>query len=222
MSHVAELPGCFAVGSDAARAAGATPRAIADFLAWLKAHKEPLVPEAHVARPSMADILVADVRSEGAPTQAGGKAALFDFDTAAWDNDKLERTLRWLRYSRADLLAKIDGLDDMELKSRRLAPDRTLWATLLHIAHAEYGYINRSAGPLAGLSEPPLAGIREELSIVRAMLEDKARTVPAEERTKVVHPVWAARPDEPWTLQKALRRALEHEKEHLAELDSRR
>lgn len=220
MSHVAELPGCFAVGSDAARAAGATPRAIADFLAWLKAHKEPLVPEAHVARPSMADVFVADVRSEGAPTQAGSKAALFDLDTAAWDDDKLERTLRWLSYSRADLLAKIDGLDDTELKSRRLAPDRTLWAMLLHIAHAEYGYINKSAGPLA--SEDAPTGVREELSTVREILEGKARAVPEEARTKIIYPAWAARPDEPWTLQKALRRALEHEKEHLAELDSRR
>ncbi len=219
MSHVAELPGCFAVGSDAARAAGATPHAIADFLVWLKAHKEPLVPEAHVARPSMADIFVADVRSEGAPTQAGSKADLFDFDTAAWNDDKLERTLRWLSYSRSDLLAKIDGLDDAELKSRRLAPDRTLWDTLLHIADAEYGYINSILGPLAEVSETPFAGIREELSRVRKILEGKARAVPEEERTKIIHPTWATRPDEPWTLQKALRRALEHEKKHLAELD---
>ena len=34
MAHVAELPGCFAVGSSAARAAAGTPAAIAQFLQW--------------------------------------------------------------------------------------------------------------------------------------------------------------------------------------------
>ena len=102
MAHVAELPGCFAVGRDAARAAAAVPRAISDFLVWLRQHHEPLVPEAHVPRPSVADLFVAEVRHEGAPTVAGTKAALFEFDEAAWDDEKLDRTLRWLAYSRAE------------------------------------------------------------------------------------------------------------------------
>src|SRR5215216_4575403 len=71
MAHVAELPGCCAVGSNAARAAAAAPAAIAEFLTWLRGHREPLVPEAHVSKPSMADLFVAEVRTEGAPLQVG-------------------------------------------------------------------------------------------------------------------------------------------------------
>ena len=221
MAHVAELPGCFAVGSDASKAVAATPRAIRDFLAWLRSHREPLVPEAHVSRPNLADLSVMEVRTEGAPLQAGSKATLFDFDKVAWDDEKLERTLRWLQYSRADLLAAIDGMSEDELKGRYITPDRTLWDTLRHVANAEYGYINRIAGPLDDLepvtdSEP--AHIMDRLNTIRTILERWSRTIPYEKRTEITYPTWTSRPDGPWTLQKALRRALEHELEHLREL----
>ena len=221
MAHVAELPGCFAVGSDASRAAAGVPRAIVAFLAWLRKHREPLVPEALVSRPSMADLYVAEVISEGAPLQAGSYAALFEFDMVAWNDEKLERTLRWLSYSRADILSIIEGMDEAALKTRQLGPDHTLWDTLRHVANAEYGYINRIAGSLEGI-EPVTANepsdVRERLAIVRDILDRRARAVTLEARGQVIYATWAARPDEPWTLQKALRRAIEHEKEHLYEI----
>jgi uncharacterized damage-inducible protein DinB/predicted RNase H-like HicB family nuclease len=221
MAHVAELPGCFAVGSDASKAVAATPRAIRDFLAWLRGHREPLVPEAHVSRPNLADISVMEVRTEGAPLQAGSQAALFDFDKAAWDDEKLERTLRWLQYSRADLLAAIEGMSEEELKERHITPNRTLWDTLRHVANAEYGYINRIVGPLDDrepVTESEPAHIMDRLNTIRAILERWSRTIPYEKRAEITYPTWTSRPDEPWTLQKALRRALEHELEHLREL----
>jgi uncharacterized damage-inducible protein DinB len=221
MAHVAELPGCFAVGQDAPRAAGAVPGAIVEFLAWLRGHREPLVPEASVSRPSMADLYVAEVRTEGAPTVAGSRAALFEFDTVAWDDEKLERTLRWLGYSRADLLGKVEGLNDEGLKAWNVETDRTAWDTLWHVANAEYGYVNRIAGPLEGIervtdSQP--SDVRERLAVIREIFVRKVREIPAEKRREVIHAPWANRPDEPWTVQKAVRRALEHELEHLAEL----
>lgn len=221
MAHVAELPGCFALGSNAPLAVAAMPKAITDFLQWLRAHREPLVPEASVSRPTMSDLSVAEVRTEGAPTKAGSRAALFDFDAVAWDDYKLERTLRWLGYSRADLLAKVDGLNEAELKARHIYPDRTVWQTLWHIANAEFGYINRVAGPLEGIepvtdSEP--SDVHERLQVIREIFVRRARAIPPEKRADLVYPTWASRPDEPWTLAKALRRALEHEREHLREL----
>jgi uncharacterized damage-inducible protein DinB len=221
MAHVAELPGCFAVGSTASKAVAAMPKAIADFLLWLRRHGEPLVPEAYVSRPSTADLYVAEVRSGGAPTMAGDRASMFDYDLVAWDDAKLERTLRWLGYSRAQLLAKIQGLTEEDMRTRLIAPHRTLKDTLWHVANAEYGYINRVTGPLEGIepvTETEPSDVRQRLAIVRDILVRRARAVPPEKRGEVIYPVWAARPDEPWTLQKALRRALEHELEHLAEI----
>jgi uncharacterized damage-inducible protein DinB len=221
MAHVAELPGCFAIGSSASKVVAATPKAIRDFLVWLRAHREPLVPEAHVSRPNLADISVVEVRTEGAPLQAGSKSALFDFDKATWDDEKLERALRWLSYSRADLLAAIEGISEQEMKVRQVAPGRTLWDTLRHITNAEYGYISRVAGPLNELepvtdSEP--SQIVERLAMIRDIFERHARSISVDRRAEVIYPTWTARPEEPWTLQKAVRRALEHELEHLYEL----
>jgi predicted RNase H-like HicB family nuclease len=221
VAHVAELPGCFAVGSSAPLAVAAMPRAISEFLGWLKAHREPLVPEASVARPSMNDLSVAEVRARVAPLKAGSTAALFEFDEVGWDDYKVERTLRWLGYSRADLLAKIEGLGESELKGRYVYPDRSLWQTLWHVANAEFGYIDHVTGPLEGVEvvtdEEP-SDVRERLAVVREIFVRRARGVPAEKRGGVVLPTWTPRPDEPWTLAKAMRRALEHEREHLREL----
>ncbi len=224
MSHVAELPGCYATGSSAAKAVQAVPGAITRFLAWLRRHKEPLVPEAHIARPNIADLYVADVLHEPPPTVAGSYAALFEFDKEAWTDEKLERTLRWLSYSREELLSRIEGVSEQELKQRKIAPDRSTWDTLRHIADAEYGYINRVAGPLAGrepVTDTEPADVRERLATIREIFLRHTRSVPHEERSRIILPTWAARPDEPWTLAKAVRRALEHELEHLAELGFR-
>ena len=221
MSHVAELPGCFAVGSTVPLAVAATPGAITHFLAWLKSHREPLVPEAHVPRPSMVDLGISEIRESGVPLAAGSRAALFPFDQEAWDDYKLERTLRWLQYSRIDLLSKIEGLTDNDLKNRHIAPDRTLHQTLWHIANAEYDYITHVAGNLEGkvpVTDNHPADIRERLSLTREIFVRYARSIPPDKRSEITYPTWTNRPDEPWTLPKALRRAIEHEREHLAEL----
>jgi len=221
MAHVAELPGCFAVGSDAAKAVGAAPRAIGSFLAWLREHREPLVPEAYVTRPSVADLYVGEIRKEGAPFVADSKAALFDFDRETWDEKKVERLLRWLSYSRADLLSHIEGMSEAELKARYVQPDRTLWDSLWHIANAEYGYVNRIVEPSdesEAITDTEPSDVRVRLEAVREILERRVRNLPAERRSGIIYPTWANRPDEPWTLPKALRRALEHELEHLSEI----
>ncbi len=220
MAHVAELPGCYAIGSSAPKAVQAIPASIVSFLAWLRSHREPLVPEAYVSRPSVADLSVADILHQDPPAAAGSRAALFEFDKEVWSDEKTERALRWLSYSRADLLARANGLTDAELKAKQIAPGRSLWDTLWHVANAEYGYINLIVGPLEGVEpvtdEEP-ADVRRRLAVIREMFVTQARSIPADKRGEVVLPIWADHPDELWTLAKALRRALEHELEHISE-----
>jgi uncharacterized damage-inducible protein DinB len=184
------------------------PKAITGFLAWLRSHREPLVPEAHVAKPTVADLFIAEVHSGGTPI-------LFSFDKIPWDDEKLERTLRWLAYSRTDLFAKVSNLTEAELEARQLAPGRTLRQILWHIADTEYGYINSLTGPL---DDTHPANTIDHLATTRDILQRHARAIPQDRRADVIYPTWTSRPHEPWTLQKALRRALEHELEHLAQL----
>jgi uncharacterized damage-inducible protein DinB len=169
----------------------------------------------------MADLYVAEVRHEGAPRQAGSHAALFPYDQEAWSDEKLERTLRWLSYSRTDLLAAIEGMSDEEIRAHRVQPDRTLHDTLWHVANAEYGYIFRVTPPLGGIEvieDDYPADVRERMAAIREVLVRSARALSPHDRNTIVYPWWASRPDEPWTLVKALRRALEHEREHLLEI----
>ncbi len=218
MAHVAELSGCFAVGSDASKAVAATPKAIREFLVWLRSHREPLVPEAHVARPSLADISVMEVRNRGTAIAAGSKTTLFSFDTQPWSDEKLERTLRWLQYSRVDLLAAIEGMNDAELKARRISPDRTLWETLWHVANIEYGYIDSIVGPLEKkelINDNEPSHIRERLDTTRELFVRYVRTTPLNRNQDIVQPTWGDHTGELWTLQKAIRQALEHEIRHL-------
>ncbi|MEO8288819.1 MAG: DinB family protein [Chloroflexota bacterium] len=221
LAHVAELPGCFATGSTAPLAVAAVPRAIVDFLAWLKRHKEPLVPEAIASRPTMNDISVAEVRSAGATMQAGNRAALFDFDKQAWDDYKVERTHRWLQYSRGDLLARVQGMSEEDLKAHQIKPGRSASNTLWHIANAEYSYINHLVGPLddaEGITEHTPSDVRERLARTREILVRHTLAIPVDERGSIVLPTWSSKPQEPWTLAIVLRRALEHERKHLTEL----
>ena len=126
MAHVAELPGCFAVGRDAPRAVGRPlPR-----LPSSSPGSESIVNRWYLRLTCRArawpTFFVAEIKRGGAPSAAGSKAALFEFDKADWSDDMLERTLRWLSYSRADLLARIEGMSEADLESRQIGTGRTL------------------------------------------------------------------------------------------------
>jgi uncharacterized damage-inducible protein DinB len=172
----------------------------------------------------MADLYVAGVLQQDPPAVTGSYTALFEFDKEGWTDEKLERTLRWLGYSRAELLSRTEGLSDEELRERNVAPGRSMWDTLWHLANAEYAYIHLLTGPLDGLepvtdTEP--ADVRVRLHTTREIFLRRARSIPPDERGRIVLPTWADRPDEPLTLAKAVRRALEHELEHGAEFGFR-
>ena len=205
MAHVAELPGCFAVGSTAPLAVAALPGAITRFLQWLRAHREPLVPEAHVSRPSMVDVSVAEVREGEHPfrraakrrcsrlTRKGGTITSWRGRCAGWGT---VAPTCWRR---------LRGWTRAALASRRVAPDRTLRDTLWHVANAEFGYISRWwAGWKARepVSDNAPADVRERLAAVREIFTRYALAVPPEKRGEVVYPTWSERPDEPWTLAK--------------------
>jgi hypothetical protein len=99
---------------------------------------------------------------------------------------------------------------------------RSSRAILLHVLGPTGAYLSPVLGSIAGISRLQTAADRGEIEITDALRQATAlvieclRQVTPEERSKVLQ-----RPKEVRTLRKALRRMLEHDWEHLAELSRR-
>jgi uncharacterized damage-inducible protein DinB len=134
----------------------------------------------------------------------------------------MERYFRLMAYNRADLLALTRNLPDELLDWQPYPGAFSLRGLLRHVGNAEEWYVSRVVPPE---SLPPEWEDDESLPIFE-FLEMERRTAVArlrqlteEERTGVFYPTaWAYHPEEPWTARKALRRFVEHEREHIAQI----
>jgi predicted RNase H-like HicB family nuclease/uncharacterized damage-inducible protein DinB len=217
MAHVPDLPGCIARAGSREAALEQVPAAIRESLAWFRRHGE--------ARPEDESIeitVAAECTGHSGPFAPGGTAALLPFDEAPLTDKDLESYRRLLSYSRADLLALAGGLPDDLLDWR---PDPNVWhlrRILRHIGNAEEWYVSRLVPPE---TLPPEWEHDEDMPLYK-FLEMERRTalarlaqLTAEERWTVFYPThWTAHPDEAWTARKALRRFVEHEREHTAQV----
>jgi hypothetical protein len=99
---------------------------------------------------------------------------------------------------------------------------RTPRGVLLHVLGVPGAYLASALGGATGFSKIASAAERGELGLadslrrIEAMAAERVRATTPEERCAVIE-----RPKERRTLRKALRRMLEHDWEHLAELSLR-
>ena len=209
----AGLPGCTVRAPSRAEALARLPAAIGDHLAWLRRHGEPVPPE-----DDPVEVEVAGESHGFGPFSPGDMAALFPPDLAPVSPEEMEAYFRLMAHARADLLALVEELPD-ELLDREPNPDSwSIRAILRHVGNAEEWYVSRLAPPD---TLPPEwehddeLPVFEFLAMERRTAVDRLRRLTAEERAAVVYPSrWTDHPDEPWTARKALRRAVEHEREH--------
>jgi predicted RNase H-like HicB family nuclease/uncharacterized damage-inducible protein DinB len=217
IGHVAELPGCFARADRRDEVEQQLPDAIRRFLAWLAAHGEPA--------PHWRDgdeIGIAGVTEGFGPFDPGDAAMLLPDECELLREDDLERAIRLAGYSRADLMAMVADLDDTTLDWKPSATTMSVREILRHIGNVEEWYLSRLVDPE---SLPP-EWEHDDLLPIFAFLEMERRTViesfralPQEARGRVFYPThWSRHSDEPWTARKALRRLLEHEREHLMQI----
>ncbi|HOG48647.1 MAG TPA: type II toxin-antitoxin system HicB family antitoxin [Anaerolineae bacterium] len=216
MAHVLELPGCAVRAPGREAALRRLPDAIRSYHGWLRRHGEPAPspdeqPQVHVAGESVGF----------GPFDPGDAAALFDPDREPLTPGDLERHLQLMGYSRADLLALVRGLADEVLDWQADAHSFSIRRLLRHIGNAEQWYVSRLA-PRESL--PPEwehdehLPILEFLEMERRTAAGRLRGLTLQERTAVHYPsAWTRHPHEPWTARKALRRFLEHEREHTAQ-----
>jgi len=216
MAHVPDLPGCIVRSPTREEAIRRLPEAVRRHLAWLRRHGEPAPAEEEVS------VEVAGESTGFGPFSSGDAAALFPPDRSPITPQEVERYLRLMAYSRADLLALAGDLPDEALDYRAFPQSRTIRQILRHIGNAEEWYVSRLLPPERLPPEwesDEALPIFEFLEMERRTAVECLRRLGEEERAGLFYPAyWTEHPEEPWTARKALRRFLEHEREHTEEI----
>jgi predicted RNase H-like HicB family nuclease/uncharacterized damage-inducible protein DinB len=220
MAHVIDLPGCFARGGDRDQVLERIAAAIGAYHAWLRRHGEPAPPVEEPIRVGVAEEV------EGSSiAERGDIAALFAPEYEPITREQMEPYFRLMDHSRADLLALVGSLPDSVLDWRPEPEAASVRGLLRHIGNAEEWYVSRLVPPE---TLPPEWQDDEEMPILeflemeRRTALSRLRQLTEEELSTVHYPTqWTSRPEEPWTARKALRRFLEHEGEHTAQIRDR-
>jgi uncharacterized damage-inducible protein DinB/predicted RNase H-like HicB family nuclease len=216
LAHVLDLPGCVVPAPTREEALCRLPEGIRDYWAWLRRHGEP-------ARPldEPIQVEVAAERTGLGPFDPGDAAALFPPDREPIAFEEMERTFCLMAYARDNLMALVQDLADDLLDWQPDPASLTLRGLLRHVGNAEEWYVSRLVRPETLPSEwedDENLPILEFLEMERRTAVARLRQLTEEERGKVFHPArWTSHPEEAWTARKALRRFLEHERQHTAQ-----
>lgn len=215
MVHVLDLLGCIANGPTTEVALENTPQAIQAYLRFLQKHGEAVNPDEEI------ETHIAEHITEGSWPGNGDPALLFQPDLAPLSPEELETYLRRLEWSRAELRELVGKLSEAEAEARPSTGGRSAKAILEHIFGAEYSYM-RPFGKLDGIRGPASNaqrskdGLLEWMEIVRASEIQKLRSLSSKQLSEPF-----ARGKYTRTTRRILRRMLEHEWEHLVELQKR-
>jgi predicted RNase H-like HicB family nuclease/uncharacterized damage-inducible protein DinB len=216
MVHVLDLLGCVAVGPTTEAALEATPEAIRAYLRFLNRNGEAADPD-----PPFETRVVEHV-TEGQWLGNGSPYLLFGPDIEPLADDEIETFLNRFRWLREELATWAAGRTDEQLDAPPEGGGRTARAILLHVLGPTGAYLSAALGGAPGFSHIHGAAERGEMSLpdalrrMVAMAVERVRATTPEERAAV-----RQRPRDVRTLRKALRRMLEHDWEHLAELSRR-
>lgn len=216
MVHVPDLLGCVAVGPTTEDALAATPEAIRAYRRFLHRHGEPVDPDAPF------DTRIAEHITEGEWLGNGSPYVLFGPDLDALTDEETKTLLRRFRCLREHLAAWAEHQSGDQLGASPAVRGRTARAILFHLLGPTGAYLSAALGGAPGFSAVHGAAERGQVSLPDAlrqtadMAADRVHAATPAERAAV-----RRRPKDVRTLRKALRRMLEHDWEHLAELSRR-
>lgn len=200
IAHVPALPGCFASADtrDAARSLASS--AIRDYFDWRRSRGDDQpAPEFEIAVDEI-------VREWAHPTDPDYVVnAFFAADAPALTASDIRDALRLLEWSRADLLAAVEGLTP-DVMNQAVEGEWSIDGILNHTARAEWWYLDRL--DLAGFPREDLpAGRRARLDRVRARWVEVLPQLESIARVEVKY-------GEVWSPRKIVRRAVWHERDH--------
>jgi len=197
MVHILDLPGCVAVGPTTDEALQATPQAIGAYRRFLKRHGQPADPEAPF------QTAIAEHITEGMWLGNGSPYLMFAPDFAPVSEAEIQTHVHRFEWMREDLANWAATQSDALLG-------------------ASGSYLASALGGAPGFSKIAASASRGEMPLPDALRQtvplarERLRATTSRERAEV-----RQLPAGPRTLRKALRRMLEHDWEHLAELSRR-
>jgi predicted RNase H-like HicB family nuclease len=216
MVHVLDLLGCIANGPTTDEALEATPEAIRAYLRLLRRHGEAVDPKAAF------ETKVAEHITEGEWLGNGSPSVLFGPDLRPVSKAEVETFLSRFHGLREDLASWAVGQSDEQLDVSPQGGGRTARGILLHVMTVPGAYLSPVLGGVKGFSSLHTAAERGEISLaeglrrVDTVASELVRGTTPEQRAAVIE-----RPKDLRTLRRAIRRMLEHDWEHLAELARR-
>jgi len=218
MVHVLDLLGCIANGPTTDEALAATPDAIRSYLRFLRRHGERFDD-----RGALTTRVVEHV-TDGLYLLGGGSPDIvFGPDLKPVTARDIETFLARFHAMREELAAWAARQSARALDAVPRDRGRTARAILLHILAVPGAYLSPAVGGTKGFSRVQTQAERDELPLPEALLRVDAMaaevvrsTTPTQRKAIHRYPKGDVR-----TLRKALRRMLEHDWEHLAELSRR-
>jgi predicted RNase H-like HicB family nuclease len=206
LAHVLDLPGCFSRGATPQEALDRLFRAIPAYWQWLRDHGA-AAPPPELVEPVMLGVV--ELVRGSAPVAAQDKSALFEMEAAPATAAQVALCLDRLAFSRADLRDLLTGLDPADWTTPR--PDGPpVAARVAALAAAEFWTVER-LGLLPPL--PPSTDLLAALQAARGVVVARLSSLTPEE-CATVYIVDTER----WTVRKVLRRLLEQEFEHVAQI----
>jgi uncharacterized damage-inducible protein DinB/predicted RNase H-like HicB family nuclease len=209
--HVLDLLGCVVQADTTDEAIAAAPDAIRAYLRYLGRHGEKVDPDEKI------ETRLAEHNTAG---MFSGQA-IWPQDLTPLAPAALARYVRWLGWSRADLLALVKEIDEKRLRAKP-AKGRSPRDILLHVLDADKGYVYALVGPLKAMGEPTNAADRGDLDLRIALQEARAAAI---DRLKALTPAERATVrksgQSTYSAHRIIRRMLEHEWEHRREIAAR-
>jgi uncharacterized damage-inducible protein DinB/predicted RNase H-like HicB family nuclease len=216
MVHVLALTGCIATGATTDSALAATPAAIRAYLRFLHGIGERVDPN------ETFETRVAEHITEGEWLGNGSPYLVFAPDLEPATDAHVRSCLRRFHALRETLASWAESRTAKDLDAAPKGGGRTARQILLHVMPSPGGYLSPVIGGAKGFAATQGAAERGEISIaaglrrVDELAADALRHTTREQRSAVIH-----RPKDVRTMRRALRRMLEHDWEHLAELARR-
>jgi hypothetical protein len=207
IAWVLEHPGCFAYGSNGEAALQALPEVVHTYIAWTATHTPSswlVTDEVEIQLDGTWEVYSINDDYDLAP-EGYDVNSWFLHDWKPLTAEEIERGLKILSWSRADLLEAVRGLSAAELDRSYPGERWNIAGILNHVGGAEWWYMDRLeiAFPQQDVPKDPF----ERLEKVRAWLVE---ALPGLAGSKQVVGV----DGEFWSPRKLLRRAAWHEIDH--------